>query len=104
MFTTAAPKISSPMIQAIEDAVLFGNIKEIDGVLDLIDEEESFPKDIRYGLEALRYFRLYYGKGGILEAAGGEDRAKALQMESSWGRELISMIGHYPDMTESRYA
>ena len=104
MFTATAPKISSPVIQAIEDAVLLGNIKEIDGVLDLIEDDESFPDDIRYGLEALRYFRAFYGKGGGLEQKDETSRQSAAQMESFWSRELIRMIGHYPDMTQAKYA
>jgi len=103
MFNTA-PKISAPVIQAIEDAVLLGNIKEIDGVLELIADDDSFPNDMRYGLEALRYFRAYYGKGGLLESADPEAKQAVMQMESFWSRELIKMIGHYPDMTEARYA
>ena len=98
------PKISPPIIHAIEDAVLFGNIREIDGVLDLVHEDESFPQDLRYGLEALLYFRLYYGKGGSLEPQNEEEKRKMLQIESFWGRELIEQIGHYPDMTEAKYA
>lgn len=104
MFSARASKISAPIIQAIEDAVLLGNIKEIDGVLELVEEDESFPHEIRYGLEALRYFRAYYGKGGTLEAQDDTEKQAAIQMESFWSRELIKMIGHYPDMTEARYA
>ena len=104
MFDTPTPKISPPIIHAIEDAVLFGNIREIDGILDLVHEDEAFPQDLRYGLEALLYFRLYYGKGGALEPQGEADKRKMLQLEASWGRELIEQIGHYPDMTEAKYA
>jgi len=97
-------KISTPIVQAIEDAILFGNIREIDGLLDLVCEDTLFPNKLRYGLEALMYFRQYYGKGGILEPASETDRQQSLHVESSWGRELIEMVGHYPDMSEAKYA
>jgi hypothetical protein len=97
-------KVSPPLIQAIEDAILFGNIQEIDGILDMVRDDEAFPADLRHGLEALMYFRMHYGKGGPREPANEADRQKAAQMESSWGRELIEMIGHYPDLTEAKYA
>ena len=90
------PRVSAPLIQAIEDAVLFGNVKEIESLLDLIDEEKSFPDDIRYGLESMLHFRVTYGRGGILEPADDVGKQKAQQIESGWGRELIEMIGHYP--------
>jgi len=101
---TLTPKISPPIIHAIEDAVLFGNIREVDGVLDLVEEDDDFPQDLRYGLEALLYFRLHYGKGGSLEPHDETEKRKVLQMESFWGRELIDKIGHYPDMTEAKHA
>jgi hypothetical protein len=104
MLEVSSFRIARPLIQAIEDAVLFGHIKEIDGILDLVREDESFPDDLRYGLEALMYFRMYYGKGGDLSPASDADRQKAMHMESQWGRDLIESIGHYPDMTEAKYA
>jgi len=97
-------KISAPIVQAIEDAILLGNIQELDGVLDLVREDENFPEHLRNGLEALLYFRLHYGKGGDLELANDGHRQKLIQIESAWGRELIESIGHYPDLTEARYA
>jgi hypothetical protein len=104
MYDYAQPKIPSPLIHAIEDAVMFGNVKEIDGILEMVHENETFPRELRYGLEALMYYRLTYGKGGDLEPIDKDDREKVLMMESHWGRELIEMIGHYPDMTEAKYA
>jgi hypothetical protein len=104
MFSSREAKISTPIVQAIEDAVLFGNIKEIDGVLDIVREDEGFPDGLRYGLEALMYFRIHYGKGGDLEPATDNDRQKVAVMETSWCRELIESIGHCPDMTEPKYA
>jgi hypothetical protein len=104
MFGNTVPKIAPPLIQAIEDAVLLGNVKELEGVMDLIKEQECFPENLRYGIEALLYFRLHYGKGGYLEAKSEEQRREIVLVESLWGAELIRMIGHYPDMIESRYA
>ena len=104
MFGVKEVKVSAPLIQAIEDAVLFGNIKELDGVLDLAHEDETFPQELRYGLEALKFFRMHYGKGGDLEPMTDAEKDMVLKLESSWGRDLIAMIGHYPDMTEAKYA
>jgi hypothetical protein len=104
MFGNIAPKISAPVIQAIEDAIFFGHIKELDSLLDLVCEDTYFPDDLRYGLEALMYFRLHYGKGGVLEPTNETERQKVMATESSWGRDLIESIGHYPDMTEAKYA
>jgi hypothetical protein len=104
MFNDTAPRIPTPIIQAIEDAVFFGNIKEIDGILDLVCDDSFFPTHLKYGLEALMYFRMYYGKGGDLEPRDENERQKVLQTESVWGRDIIEMIGHYPDMSATQYA
>ncbi|MDE1900329.1 MAG: hypothetical protein KGI37_01645 [Alphaproteobacteria bacterium] len=104
MFGSPAPSIASSLVHAIEDAVLLGNIGEIDGILDMVADDDRFPETLRYGLESLMYFRIYYGKGGALEPADDAGKQKTAQMESFWGRELIETIGHYPDLTESKYA
>ncbi|MDR3450162.1 MAG: hypothetical protein P4M15_10530 [Alphaproteobacteria bacterium] len=101
---TREPKIAAPIIHAIEDAVLFGNIKEIAGILDMVREDSTFPENLRNALESLMYFRIAYGKGGAQEPVTEEDRQAKLRMESSWGKEIIDMIGHYPDMSEVNYA
>jgi hypothetical protein len=98
------PKVGAPLIQASEDAVLFGNIKEIDGILEIVREDEKFPSNLRNGLEALLYFRIHYGRGGVMEPVANDDKLKIFQMEAAWGREVIEMIGHYPDLTEAKYA
>jgi hypothetical protein len=97
-------RVSGPIIQAIEDAILFGNVNEIDGILEMVREDNNFPQNLRNALESMRYFRQYYGRGGILEPVLEEDVQRALRMEAAWGREVIEMIGHYPDMTEAKYA
>ncbi len=97
-------KIPSPIVQAIEDAILLGNIRELDGILDLVKDEALFPQDLRYGIEALMYFRMHYGKGGDLEPKSEADKQKLAQTETLWGRELIESMGHYPDLTEMKYA
>lgn len=104
MFSKKEPKISSPIIHAIHDAVLLGNIKEIDGVLDLVKEDEDFPQDLRYALEAMLYFRFYYGKGCELEPLIDEEKIRVFQLEAVWGRELIESIGHNPDLGDIKYA
>lgn len=104
MFVDQKPKISSSLIQAIEDSVLFGHVQELSGVLDIAREDEEFPDDLRYALESLMYFRMNYGKGGPAEPITQADKQKATQMEMLWGREVIEMIGHHPDMTEAKYA
>ena len=97
-------KVSSPLVQAIEDAVLFGNVQEIDGILELVREDINFPDNLRYALESLMYFRMHYGKGGIMEPTEQSERQMTAQLETWWGREVIQMIGHYPDLTEAKYA
>ena len=99
-----ALRMDAPIIHAIEDAVLLGHTREIGVVLDLVEDDEKFPQDLRNGLEALLYFRLHYGKGGVLEPQGVAAKQETLRLESVWGRELIEKIGHCPDMTESKYA
>jgi len=96
--------ISAPMVQAIEDAILLGNIREVDGVLDLIREEPDFPADLRYALESLLYFRIHYGKGGMLEPIDNDILQDVIRMERVWGREIIETIAPEPDMTETKYA
>jgi hypothetical protein len=104
MYNDGAYKISSSIVQAIEDAILLGHIREIDGVLELVKEDAKFPEELRYGLEALLYFRLHYGKGSDYAPQNEIDKQNMIRMEASWGRELIESIGHYPDLTEARYA
>ena len=104
MFDPSAPKIPTPLVQAIEDAVLFGNVQEIDGILEIVREDVNFPDNLRYALESLMYFRMHYGKGGPMEPKDESERQKNAQTEVWWGREVISMIGHYPDLTEAKYA
>ena len=84
---------SSPaMALAIEDAVLFGNTQELDDILDLIEDDENFPEHLRHGIEALRYFRTYYGKDGELTPDHPLKKQKIALMESAWGAELLDML------------
>lgn len=94
--------ISSPMAQAIEDAVLFGHIKEIDDILDVIEDDENFPDDLRYGLESLRYFREYYGQTGSAHPTQWLQRQKVAVLESSWGSNLLELLRHSEDVTSKR--
>jgi len=104
MYAIGSAKISSPIVQTIEDAILLGHTGEISSVLDLVREDEHFPESLRYGLEALYYFRLYYGKGSGFIPADESVKQSIFRMESLWGRELIESIGHYPDLTQAKYA
>lgn len=77
---------------AIQDAILLGHVKEIDSILARIAGDGNFPDDLRYGLEALRHFRAYYGAGGELHPQDNMQQKKIMLMESAWGAELLEMI------------
>ena len=81
-----------PMVLAIEDAVLFGNTDELDHILDMIEDDATFPDHLRHGLEALRYFRSFYGKDGELAPNHPLKKQKIALMESAWGAELLDML------------
>jgi hypothetical protein len=85
-------KPSSTPDLAIEDAVLFGNTEELDEIIDLIDGDEDFPDNLRHGIEALRYFRSFYGKDGELSPSHPLKQQKIALMESAWGAELLSLL------------
>jgi hypothetical protein len=89
---TLSPETPSTINLAIEDAVLFGNTDELDDILDLIESDEGFPEHLRHGLEALRYFRTYYGKDGELTPNHPLKKQKIALMESAWGAELLDML------------
>lgn len=99
MISTSSRVISAPVAQAIEDAVLFGHIKEIDAVLDLIEDDDAFPEELRYGLESLRYFREYYGRDGASQPTQWLQRQKVAVMESSWGSSLLELLRHSEDVS-----
>jgi hypothetical protein len=82
----------STLALAIEDAILFGNIHEIDSILDLIGDNEDFPDNLRHGLEALRYFRTYYSKDGELASDHPLKKQKIALLESAWGAELLDLL------------
>lgn len=84
--------IPSNLVLAVEDAVLFGNTEELDEILELIEDDEDFPDHLRHGLEALRYFRSFYGKDGELAASHPLKKQKIALMESAWGAELLDLL------------
>lgn len=92
MDNSSADNVSSTLDLAIEDAVLFGNTEELDDILDLIEDDESFPDNLRHGLEALRYFRSYYSKDGELAPSHPLKKQKIALMESAWGAELLDLL------------
>ena len=104
MMYANVPKVSSSLVQAIQDAILLGGAKEIDALLERIKDDKNFPDTVRYGLEAMFYFRHYYGKGGELEPTKSEDKKRLFEMEALWGRELIESLDCYSDLTEIKYA
>jgi hypothetical protein len=104
MFDENVPKISSSVARAIEEAILLGSSKEIGDVLTLIRDDDDFPETVRYGLEAMFYFRRYYGAGGELEPMKTEDKKKILEMEALWGRELIESLDTYAAPSSAQYA
>ncbi len=82
-----------PMLtKAIEDAVLLGDVKELDDVLELIAYDEDFPATIRYDLEALRCFRAWYGPGRELEPKVPLQKQKVVIMETAWCAELLDRV------------
>ena len=81
-----------PLAESIEDAILFGHVREVDNMLKLVELDEDFPEELRYGLEALRHFRAYYGKDGDMEPTTHTARQKTMLMENAWGAELLDRI------------
>ena len=104
MFNVSVLKLSSSVVQAIQEAILLGSAKEVGGILDLVKDNEDFPENLRYGLEAIFYFRCYYGKGGELEPKSSEDKKRMLELEALWGRELIESLDYYSQPGENEYA
>ena len=84
--------LSPEVTQMIEDAILLGDVHEIDDALTVISMDDDVPKDLRYGLEALRHFRAHYGQGRDLEPQIPLQKQKAAVMEIAWGAELIDML------------
>lgn len=96
------PRVSSLLMQEIQDAVLLGGATEIDAILDALEGDEDFPQTLRHDLEAMRYFRSFYGKGGELEPSRTDDKRRAADLESFWGREIIEGLGFYADFTREK--
>lgn len=88
--------IPSLLEQEIEDAILLGNVAELDAVLAQIEDGEDFPKELRAGLEALRHFRAHYGKNGLTPPQDDVQKKKTALMEAAWGAELLEMLRQKP--------
>ncbi len=101
MFDADLPKISAPLARMIEEAVLLGGSKEVGDILDLVKDDKDFPANVRYGLEAMFYFRRFYGFGGDLEPQNAEDKKKLFEMEALWGREIIDSLDSYADRADN---
>jgi len=85
-------EIPSSLSRSIEDAVLLGDVEELDQALAFAERDTDFPEELRYGLEALRYFRDYYGPGKILEPKESIQKQMATVMEIAWGAELLEKL------------
>lgn len=96
--------LSAAVTQAIEDAILFGHIKELDAVLETVEGDKDFPEELLYGLQALRHFRAHYGKDGALEPEDGLQKQKVMLMESAWGAELLDKLRHEHKIVALRQA
>lgn len=96
--------ISASVTQSIEDAILFGHIKELDAVLESVKDDKNFPEEMRHGLEALRHFRAHYGKDGALEPTDALEKQKVMLMESAWGAELLDKLRHEDKIVALRQA
>jgi hypothetical protein len=92
MFNPNKNVIPTALAQAIEDAIVLGHVEEIDAVLNVIEIDPNFPDELRYGLQALRYFRAHYGKDGVSEPTERIQKQKAALLEASWGAELLEML------------
>jgi hypothetical protein len=80
--------IDPSLALAIEDAIMFGKDKELALILDDIEDDETFPPDLRRDLESLRYFREHYGRMPL----EGMDKKKIALMDSAWGMELLNRL------------
>jgi hypothetical protein len=94
--------LSSTVTQSIEDAIVFGHVRELDSVLDRLEGDMTFPDTLRYGLQALRYFRTHYGKGGMIAPQSLVQKQKIAVMESAWSATLLDMARHRGDVAEKR--
>jgi hypothetical protein len=92
MFNPNKGVIDSELAPAIEDAILLGHVAEIDAVLNIVEIDPNFPDELRYGLQALRYFRAHYGKDGVSEPTEKLQKQKAALLEASWGAELLDLL------------
>ena len=98
MLSSSDDIIDPQLAQSIEEAILFGHIKELDAILDIVGDDKTFSDELRYGLQALRYFRAHYGKDGVLEPKGHLQKQKVVVMESAWGAELLEKLRRDPKM------
>ncbi len=82
---------------AIREAILLGSVKDIDAVL-----AEPIPDNLRYGLEALRHFRAFYGVGSEHYPQDELAQKTAILMESAWGAELLGMLKNDQDILQKQ--
>ena len=94
--------VPSSVAQAIEDAVLFGHVKEIDAVLDLVEDNDDFPQELLYALQALRYFREHYGQDGDMPPGTPLQQQKVTVIEAAWGAEILDLLHHKQEAVAKR--
>ena len=96
--------LRSSLALAIQDAILLGNVRELDAILSSVRDDREFPNELRYGLEALRHFRAYYGPNGELHPRDNMQKKKMNLMESAWGAEILEFIRHNGEGTSRKTA
>ncbi len=96
-----ACSLKMSVVLAIQDAILLGNVRELDAILSSVRDDGTFPNQLRYGLEALRHFRAYYGKDGELQPQDAMQKKKMTLMESAWGAELLELVRHNSESSSS---
>jgi len=81
--------MSEPLMQAIEEAVMFGKNEDLAAILDTIADDEDFPAELRHGLESLHYFRTHYG---MQMSLAEQEKKKVALMDTNWSAELLEML------------
>ncbi len=78
--------------QAIEDAVIFGRVMELDAVLENRRIRRALAPDLLYALEALRHFRAHYGKGCPLEPGNAAKKQEAVLVDNDWSAAVLKLL------------
>lgn len=79
-----------PLVQAIEEAILFGKIEAIDPLLDRMAAHELISQELRHGIESLRYFRAHYAAES--PNLSPEARQRVIRMDADWTMHLLQQL------------